>query len=63
VSVARRLLPLQVGTGLQNCRLWLPVEKMFMTEIGGDAAGIGLAAAVYAAVVPVFEVPFATTIA
>ena len=57
-SVARRLLPLQVGMGLQSFLLWLPVEKMFMTEIGFDAAAIGVVAAVYAAVVPVLEVPF-----
>jgi MFS family permease len=57
-TVARRLLPLQVGVGLQSFLLWVPVEKMFMTEIGFDAAAIGLVAAVYAAVVPVLEVPF-----
>ncbi len=57
-AVARRLLPLQVGVALQSFLLWLPVEKMFMTEIGFDAAAIGLVAAVYAAVVPLLEVPF-----
>src|SRR5206468_1779045 len=31
---------------------------LFMTSIGFDAAGIGLIAAVYAAVVPLLEVPF-----
>jgi MFS family permease len=58
VTVARRLRPLHVGVGLQNFLLWLPVEKMFMTEIGFDAAAIGIVAAVYAAVVPLLEVPF-----
>jgi MFS family permease len=57
-AVARRLFPLQVGVALQSFLLWLPVEKMFMTEIGFDAAAIGLVAAVYAAVVPLLEVPF-----
>lgn len=57
-SVARRLLPLQVGIGLQSFLLWVPVEKMFMTEIGFDAAGVGLVAGVYATVVPLLEVPF-----
>jgi hypothetical protein len=39
----------------------VPIEKLFMTSIGFDAAGVGLMAAVYAAVyaavVPFFEVP------
>ena len=52
IGIARRLLPLQVGVALQNFLLWVPVEKVFMTEIGFDAAAIGLVAAVYAAVVP-----------
>jgi predicted MFS family arabinose efflux permease len=47
-----------VGVALQNFLLWVPVEKMFMTEIGFDAAAIGVVAAVYAAVVPLLEVPF-----
>jgi MFS family permease len=57
-TVARRLRPLQVGVALQNVLLWVPVEKMFMTQIGFDAAAIGLVAAVYAAVAPALEVPF-----
>lgn len=57
-AVGRRLRPLAVGVGLQNLLLWVPVEKLFMTEIGFDAAAIGIVAAVYAAVVPVLEVPF-----
>ncbi|SNQ51674.1 Major facilitator superfamily MFS_1 [Frankia canadensis] len=56
--LAWRLRPLQVGVALQNMLLWVPVEKMFMTQIGFDAAAIGLVAAVYAAVAPVLEVPF-----
>jgi MFS family permease len=55
--IGRRLRPLQIGMGLQSLLLWLPVEKMFMTEIGLDATAVGLVAAVYAAVVPVLEVP------
>lgn len=57
-AVARRLRPLAVGIGLQNMLLWVPVEKLFMTQIGFDAAAIGIVAAVYAAVVPLLEVPF-----
>jgi MFS family permease len=55
--MVRRLLPLQVGVGLQGFMLWVPVEKLFQTQIGFDAASIGLMAAAYAAVVPLLEVP------
>jgi MFS family permease len=37
--------------------LWVPVEKLFMTEIGFDAATIGVMAASYAALVPLIEIP------
>jgi MFS family permease len=53
----RRLMPLYVAVFLQNLALWVPIEKLFMTEIGFDPAGVGLMAAVYAGVVPLFEVP------
>ncbi|MBJ8344163.1 MFS transporter [Antrihabitans sp. YC2-6] len=56
-SVSHRLLPLQVAYFLQGVMLWLPVEKLFMTEIGFDAASIGVMAAAYAAVVPLIEFP------
>ena len=56
-SLGRRLLPLQVGMGLQGFMLWVAVEKLFQTQIGFDAASIGLMAAAYAAVVPLLEVP------
>jgi predicted MFS family arabinose efflux permease len=56
-SLSRRLLPLQVGVGLQGLILWVPVEKIFITEIGFTAASVGILAAAYAAVVPLFEVP------
>ncbi|WP_219417052.1 MFS transporter [Pseudonocardia nigra] len=55
--LAKRLLPLHVAAFLQGIGLWVPVEKLFMTEIGFDAASIGLMAAAYAAVVPILEVP------
>lgn len=57
-AVAHRLRPLAVGLGLQNMLFWLPVEKLFMTDIGFDAAAIGVIAAIYAAVVPLLELPF-----
>jgi hypothetical protein len=56
-ALARRLLPLRVGVVLQSFLLWVPVEKLFQTQIGFSAASIGLAAAAYAAVVPLLEVP------
>jgi MFS family permease len=56
-TLARRLLPLQVGIALQGLILWVPIEKLFMTQIGFDAASVGVMAAAYAAVVPLLEVP------
>src|SRR5918994_2198196 len=56
-GLRRRLAPLYAAVFLQGLALWVPIEKLFMTSIGFDAAGVGLMAAVYAAVVPFFEVP------
>jgi MFS family permease len=56
-TLARRLVPLQIGVALQGFMLWVPVEKLFQTQIGFDAASIGVTAALYAAVVPLLEVP------
>ncbi|HKN52979.1 MAG TPA: MFS transporter [Amycolatopsis sp.] len=56
-GLARRLLPLQIGVGLQGFMLWVPIEKLFQTQIGFDAAAIAAMAAAYAAVVPLLEVP------
>jgi MFS family permease len=56
-TLGRRLLPLQIGVGLQGLLLWVPIEKLFMTQIGFDAAAVGAMAAAYAAVVPLLEVP------
>ena len=55
--VAARLRPLFVAVFLWNVSLWVPIEKLFETDIGFDAASIGVLAAVYAAVVPLLEVP------
>jgi hypothetical protein len=54
-TLTRRLLPLQIGVALQGLILWVPIEKLFMTEIGFDAAAVGTMAAAYAAVVPLLE--------
>jgi MFS family permease len=53
----RRLRPLFAAALFQGTILWVPVEKLFMTEIGFDAASVGVMAAVYAAVVPFLEIP------
>lgn len=56
-ALQKRLRPLHLATFLQGLMFWVPVEKLFMNEIGFDAASIGLMAAAYAAVVPILEVP------
>ncbi len=56
-TLARRLVPLQVAVGLQGFILWVPVEKLFMTQIGFTPRSVGIMAAAYAAVVPLLEMP------
>jgi MFS family permease len=56
-GLARRLRPLQVGAALQGFMLWVPVEKLFQTQIGFNPAAIAVMAAAYAALVPLLEVP------
>lgn len=53
----RRLLPLHVAAALLHVGLWVPIEKLFMTEIGFTAATVGVMAAAYAAMVPIVEIP------
>jgi MFS family permease len=55
--VRRRLRPLVVASFFQSFILWVPIEKLFMQEIGFDPARLGLMVAAYAIVVPVLEVP------
>jgi predicted MFS family arabinose efflux permease len=56
-AVHRRLRPLYLAVALQGMLLWIPVEKLFMNEIGFTAASVGVMAAAYAAVTPLLEVP------
>ena len=56
-TLARRLAPLLAAMALQGMILWVPVEKLFMSEIGFTPASVGVMAAAYAAVVPLLEVP------
>jgi predicted MFS family arabinose efflux permease len=51
------MVPLQLAIALQGFVLWVPVEKLFMTDIGFTARSVALMAAAYAAVVPLLEVP------
>jgi hypothetical protein len=53
----RRLVALQVAVGLQGFILWVPIEKLFMTQIGFTARSVAVMAAAYAAVVPLLEIP------
>jgi MFS family permease len=55
--VARRLRPLRLGLTLSAVAPWVPVEKIFMTQLGFTPGLVALMAAAYAAVVPVLEVP------
>jgi MFS family permease len=56
-GLRKRLLPLYIAVGLQGFMLWVPVEKLFMSEIGFDAADVGIMAAAYSAFVPIVEIP------
>jgi MFS family permease len=56
-KLRRRLAPLYAASFLVNLALWVPIEKLFMTTIGFDAASVGAMAAVYSVVVPLLEVP------
>jgi predicted MFS family arabinose efflux permease len=51
------LVLLQVAVGLSATGLWVPVEKLFMTQIGFTPRTVAIMAAAYAAVVPLLEVP------
>jgi MFS family permease len=55
--IRRRLRPLYVAAWLLGINFWVPVEKLFLSQIGFTAATIGLLAATYAAVVPFLEIP------
>ena len=56
-GLAWRLLPLQLSALCSGVMLWVPIEKLFMTEIGFTPASVGVMAGVYAGVVPVLEIP------
>jgi MFS family permease len=53
----RRLAPLMLSIFVGGIALWIPVEKLFMSEIGFTPATVGVMAAAYAVVVPLLEIP------
>jgi len=55
--LGRRLRPLFIAIAMQGLLLWVPIEKLFLTQIGFTAVSIGVMAAAYSAVVPMLEVP------
>jgi MFS family permease len=56
-ALERRMRPIYLAAFLQNVALWVPIEKLFMTDIGFDNGSVAVMAAAYAAVVPLLEVP------
>lgn len=56
-AVTTRLIPLFAFFFLGGVLLWVPIEKLFMNEIGFTPQTIGVMAAAYAAMVPLLEVP------
>ncbi|HEY9350921.1 MAG TPA: MFS transporter, partial [Acidothermales bacterium] len=55
--VHRRLAPLAAASFFGGVALWVPVEKLFLAELGFTPQTIGVMAAAYAAVVPMLEIP------
>jgi MFS family permease len=54
--MTRRLAPLIAAFFFGGVALWVPVEKLFLSDIGFSARTIGVMAAAYAALVPLLEV-------
>jgi MFS family permease len=57
VAVVTRLRPLRIALVLQGVAPWVPVEKIFMTQLGFTPALFALMAAAYGATVPLIEIP------
>ncbi len=55
--IHRRLAPLTAASFFGGVALWVPVEKLFLGEIGFTPQTVGVMAAAYAAVVPLLEIP------
>jgi predicted MFS family arabinose efflux permease len=57
-ALSARLRPLQVTLLLEGIAPWVPVEKVFMTQLGFTPGLFALMAVAYGATVPVLEIPF-----
>ncbi len=55
--IQRRLAPLTAAAFFGGIALWVPVEKLFLADIGLTPQTIGVMAAAYAGVVPLLEIP------
>jgi MFS family permease len=55
--IQRRLAPLTAAAFFGGIALWVPVEKLFLADIGFTPQTIGVMAAAYAGVVPLLEIP------
>jgi predicted MFS family arabinose efflux permease len=55
--VAARLRPLRIALVLEGIAPWVPVEKVFMTQLGFTPALFALMATAYGATVPLLEIP------
>ncbi len=53
--LTRRLLPLFIAAFSQGLVLWAPIEKVFLNSIGFDQAALGLMAACYTSLIPLFQ--------
>lgn len=56
-SVSRRLLPLQLSMLWGGVAFWVPVEKLYMMQLGFTTATIVVLVAACAAIVPLLEIP------
>jgi MFS family permease len=56
-AAGTRLRPLRIALVLQGIAPWVPVEKIFMTQLGFTPTLFALMAAAYGATVPVLEIP------
>jgi MFS family permease len=56
-AVTRRLRPLRIALILEGIAPWVPVEKIFMSQLGFTPALFAVMAAAYGATVPLIEIP------
>jgi predicted MFS family arabinose efflux permease len=56
-ATTRRLRPLRIALVLEGIAPWVPVEKIFMTQLGFTPGLFALMATAYGATVPLLEIP------